>query len=507
MNINVLEWIDHSAERFSEKTAFSDEKNAVSFRRFADTAKSIGCAIANILNGARKMPVVVMIGRDASSLEMLLGVVYSGNFYVPIDTTIPQMRIELMINTLQAPLIISSRANRDLLERLGFEGSILYYEDIADGPVDTALLADIRRNTIDTDPLYCLFTSGSTGTPKGVLVTHRSVIDLIEQFSDTFGFSEKNIFGNQAPFDFDVSVKDIYSTLRNGATMHIIPKTFFSFPIKLIEHINENSINTVIWATSAMRIVANFKALDKTLPLSIQTVMFSGEVMPNKVLNYWRRHLPGARYVNLYGPTEITCNCTYYIVDREFDDADPLPIGIPFRNTDILLLSGNEPASPGETGEICVRGTSLALGYYNNPQKTAAAFVQNPLNSTYPELIYRTGDLGRYNDRAELLFLSRKDSQIKHMGHRIELGEIESAANALDFVGAACCLYDEPNQRIVMCYQAAEQRDRQIVLALMKVLPKYMVPNRLIWYRQLPMSKNAKIDRVKLRQEYDNGAI
>lgn len=249
--------------------------------------------------------------------------------------------------------------------------------------------------------------------------------------------------------------------------------------------------------------MANLKALGKEIPTCLKTVMFSGEVMPNKVLNYWRQYLPDVTYVNLYGPTEITCNCTYYIVNRPFADDEVLPIGNAFKNTDILLLNEeNQPAAPGEQGEICVRGSSLALGYYNNPQKTAEAFCQNPLNSAYPELIYRTGDLGSYNDKGELMFLSRKDHQIKHMGHRIELGEVEVAINALPFVDAACCIYDTKNEKIVLFYQAKESCDRDLLKSLGKSLPKYMFPNKLMYFEALPLNKNAKIDRTLLKEKY-----
>ena len=149
--------------------------------------------------------------------------------------------------------------------------------------------------------------------------------------------------------------------------------------------------------------------------------------MPNKQLNIWRKALPEALYANLYGPTEITDACTFFIVDRPMEDNEPLPIGIPCRNTDILVLNDkNELVIGEEKGELCVRGSSLALGYYNNPEKTASSFVQNPLNSHYPELIYRTGDIVKYNENRELIYLCRKDFQIKHMGHRIEIGEIET---------------------------------------------------------------------------------
>lgn len=208
-----------------------------------------------------------------------------------------------------------------------------------------------------------MFTSGSTGTPKGVVIKHHSVLDLIKQFKREFSFDENSIFGNQAPFDFDVSVKDLYSTIYNGATLVIIPKICFMFPSKLIEYINENNINTAIWATSVYRIVENMKGLDKAKIQTLKIAMFSGDVMPTRVLNYWKKNQPNMRYVNLYGPTEITCNCTFYRVDRDFDDKEILPIGNAFKNTKILLLDEDNKliTQQGIQGEICVRGSSLAL--------------------------------------------------------------------------------------------------------------------------------------------------
>jgi len=503
MRINVLEYLEQSAEKYSDKTAFAGEDGGITYSVLQEQARAIGSCLTMALGGKTNQPVAVMIDRNVSSLISFMGTVFSGNFYVPIDGKLPLHRIELILNSLQPQAIILLRSDLDFVNTLKFNGKMVIFEDAISFPIDQQKLTRIREKAIDTDPLYAIFTSGSTGIPKGALICHRSVIDLIERFSEVFAFSEECVFGNQAPFDFDVSVKDIYSTLKHGATMHIIPKVMFSFPPKLIQHLNEKEINTAIWATSALRIIANLKALEKDLPKHLKQVMFSGEVMPNKVLNYWRRHLPDVQYVNLYGPTEITCNCTYFIVDRQFSDNDILPIGTPFKNTDILVLNEeNQPVGNNELGEICVRGTSLALGYYNNPDETARAFCQNPLNSHYPELIYRTGDLGKYNEHNELLFISRKDHQIKHMGHRIELGEIEIAANALDFVDTACCLYDTDREKITLFYQAPEKCDREILISLQKFLPRYMLPNRLVHFEQLPMNKNAKIDRTKLKEQY-----
>ena len=470
MLTNVLDYLDRSVSLYADKVALSDSKNEATYAEFGDKSDAIGSAIIE-RTGTKNSPVVVFIDRNIESVISFMGIAKSGNFYVPIDRQLPVKRVELIVETLQPKAAIIWEKDNKILDEINFSGERLLYEEAILHTVDCDALKAVRDTAIDTDPLYAIFTSGSTGVPKGVLVCHRSVIDLIENFAETFDFDDTRVFGNQAPFDFDVSVKDIYSCIRNGGSMHVIPKLFFSFPAKLIACINERKINTIIWATSALRIIENLNALEKTLPETLRTIMFSGEVMPNKVLNYWRNKLPDVKYVNLYGPTEITCNCLYYKVDRPFSDEEALPIGVPFKNTDILLLDGDTLITePGVKGEICVRGTSLAHGYYNNPEKTAEAFCQNPLNKAYPELIYRTGDLAKYGDDGLIYFVSRKDYQIKHMGHRIELSEVEIAINSLPYIDAGCCIYDKPNEQIVLFY--------------------------------LPMTKNAKIDRVKLKGEY-----
>ena len=502
MIVNVLQYLEDSTKRSPEKIALSDEYHSMTYQELLHCSQSIGTFLASFDTHSRA--IAVFIDRDIESIAMFLGVVYSGNFYVPIDGSMPKQRVEIMLQSLMPVVCIGKRQT---LSFCPSNISFLSYEDLIHCTLDSHALSQIRARSIDTDPLYSIFTSGSTGIPKAVLVSHRSVVDLIEQFNNVFCFDKDDCFGNQAPFDFDVSVKDIYQVLKQGARLEVIPKKLFSFPGKLIDYLMERRITVIIWATSALRIVANLKALDKRRPC-LKKVMFSGEVMPNKVLNYWRERV-SAQYVNLYGPTEITCNCTYFIAERPFDDNESLPIGIAFPNTEVFLLDADnrliERSCPEEVGEICVKGSCLALGYYNNSQKTSEVFCQNPLVYSYPERIYRTGDLGSYNQHGELMFRSRKDFQIKHMGHRIELGEIETAVNAMAKLDAACCLYDERQEKIVLFYQSASACNREILLFLSERIPKYMWPNRLVHLLALPMNEHAKINRVALRRDYIDG--
>ncbi|MDO5402050.1 MAG: AMP-binding protein, partial [Eubacteriales bacterium] len=242
------------------------------------------------------------------------------------------------------------------------------------------------------------------------------------------------------------------------------------------------------------------------IPRFIDKVIFSGEVMPIKHLNQWRAYYPKAVFVNVYGPTEITCNCTYYIVDRDFELDETLPMGRPFPNERVFLLDEKDslitPDRHNAIGEICVSGTAVTMGYYNNKEKTEQAFVQNPLNKVYNEIIYRTGDLGYYNREGMMCFSSRKDFQIKHMGHRIELGEIEMAINAENDVQRACCIFDKDNNRILGFYEGTATK-KAITHELMQKLPKYMLPSELIHVEAMPITKNGKIDRKVLMEEYE----
>ncbi len=501
MQTNVLEYLENIVTKVPEKVAFANEEMGLTFSQVFEQSRAIGSFLHG--QGLYKKPIVVFMKKHPKTIVAFFGAIYAGCYYVPLDDEMPRHRIELIFKTLDPGAMICDETTLEMARNFNYDGEIYLYDDIAGKPVDNQALMEIRDHQIDTDPIYIVFTSGSTGIPKGVMACHRSVLDYIEHLSEVLRFDENTVFGNQTPLYFDACLKEVYPTLKYGATTYIIPKQLFMFPLKLVEFLNQYKINTVCWVVSALTMISSFRTFEKVKPEYLHTIAFASEVFPIKQFNIWREALPKARFINLYGPTEVTGICCYYEVDREFGLDESMPVGRPFRNTDILLLDEHDQIpAPGEQGEICVRGTSLTLGYYRNPEKTAEAFVQNPLNDIYPELIYRTGDLGKYNERGELVFLSRKDYQIKHMGHRIELGEIEVIANMYEAVGSACCLFDNDKKKIIL-YYTGDVSPKDMAAYIKEKLPRYMVPNVIKQLERMPLTPNGKIDRKYLMKCYE----
>ena len=497
---NVLEYLENTVKRLPDKVAFAGEGEEITFRQVWDRARALGSKLAEM--GLRNRPVVVYRKRNPGTILAFLGILYGGCYYVPLDDEIPRNRVERILSGLEPGALICDETTEALARELYHGGEIFRLEDLTRGEIRRDLLEEIREKQIDTDPMYMVFTSGSTGNPKGVMACHRSVIDYIESLSGILQADENSVFGNQAPLYFDACLKEIFPTLKFGGTTWIIPKALFMFPVKLVEYLNEHRINTICWVVPALTMISGFGTLETVIPRYLRTVAFASEVFPMKQFHLWRSALSHTRFINLYGPTEATGVCCWYEVDREFREDETLPIGRPFPNTGILLLDENnrEPEA-GAEGEICIRGTCLTLGYYQDPEKTAAAFVQNPLNHLYPEIIYRTGDLGRYNSRGELEFCSRRDDQIKHMGRRIELGEIEVCIGNLKGVRSACCLFDREEKKILLFYEG-ELTVAELMAGARQELPKYMLPNVVRQVERIPLTPNGKRNRRLLLEQY-----
>ncbi len=500
MRTNVLEYLEETAERVPEKIAFADEETSLSFCEFEERAKKTGTYFAE--KGIQREPIIVYMKKSPDILSAFFGVVYAGGFYVPIDEEMPDRRIELILENTQARYLICDDETVKKAQGFSFKNNIVLYSDIIRANKDEKILAEIRKNSLDIDPVCIFYTSGSTGRPKGVVSCHRGIIDYVERLSEAVGFDEDCIFANQTPLYWDASMKEIYATLKYGATTYLVPKSLFMFPVKLVEYLNRYQVNTVCWVVSALTMISAFGTFDIAKPKFLKRVTFCGEVFPVRQFNIWKKTLPDVGFYNLYGPTEATGVSTYYHADRFFGEEEVIPIGKPFTNTQILLLNEKgRKVEDGTVGEICIRGSGVTLGYYNEWDTTESVYTQNPLNPYYHDRIYHTGDLAYLNDEGNFVFVSRQDYQIKHMGHRIELGEIEADAGMVEGVYRCCCIYVKEKNKIVLFYEGKIDK-KLLTRKLRERLPQYMLPNAIMPVTHLPLLSNGKLDRQQMQEIY-----
>ncbi len=498
---NAFEYLENAATTYENKIAFADESVTYTFGELKAASVSVGTAL--LAYGRKGGNVVVLADRNVLSLVGMFGALAAGRTYVPLDSKMPADRMGAILDKVRPDAILFSEKDRKTAEKYAVYAPLLSLEEALTTEGKEEVLLGIREKVLDIDPVYMIFTSGSTGVPKGIVISHRALIDFTEWMAEDCSMGSEEVLGNQAPFYFDLSVKDLYQTLRNGCTTHVLPKKYFMFPMLLVDALREKGITTLIWATSAFRMTADSGIFEKKIPASVKKIILGGEALQAKHLNIWKNALPQVEVINLYGPTEVTVDCTVYKINRAFADGEAIPIGRACRNMEVILLDEDlRPVPDGEAGEICVRGMGLALGYYGDWEKTEAAFVQNPLNPHYPDKLYRTGDIGRIGEDGELYFLSRRDDQIKHMGYRIELGEIETALSATAGVRSAVCFFDEKEDRIVCCAVLSDEV-ATVTAELKKRLPVYMLPGKWKLYDSLPLNANGKIHRVLLREQYE----
>ena len=504
MKFNLIQNFEDTVKENATKIAIKEDDHTIDFFTLQKRSKKLSSVINFITNSTYNLPIAVFLPKSIDCIIADIAITYSGNTYMNIDIKSPNNRIQNILNLILPSIIITRSDLIPSLKNLSNNITIIEIDKIEFNINDTELnfLEILLDNIIDTDPYCIINTSGSTGTPKGVVLNHRSFFDFIDWSIEKFNFTNNDMIGSLSPQVFDIYSFELCLLMTKGSTLILIPEKDAAFPIKIIELLEKEKISFLFWVPTIMVNIANMNLLSNIYLPNLKLIWFAGEVFPTKQFNYWKKYLPQSIFVNLYGPIEITLDCTYFIVNREFDDSEPLPIGIPCRNTSILILNDqNLPANKGEMGELCIRGSSLAMGYYNNPEKTSLVFVQNPLNKSFPELIYRTGDIVSYNERDEIIFKGRKDTLIKHSGYRIELGEIEHViVNVLQIVKNCFVTYNVDKKEIIAVYESNEEIADKIFRAkILLEIPKYMVPSKFIRMEQLPRNINGKIDRLTLK--------
>ena len=554
---NVLTWMKNAAAKYGNKTAYSDENEKISFAEVARETKSLGSGILAAIEsfGCEEQtfrtgtavdvtPIVVISGRNIHTITAYLGVVYSGHCYAPVDGSLPEERIVSILSVCRPALVICDSEHMEKIRHIcnDMKLNVVCLDELAgqysgkstasessmsNDSFSCTTVTDGETGTVRTssDPLYIIFTSGSSGVPKGVITGHESLMNYIEAYEEVMGITEEDILGNQSPLDYIAAIRDIYLPLLTGCSTFIIPKEYFMEPDKLFDCMTERHITAVGWSVSAFTVPVALGALrpekeddgssskeyncesgnDESTqsivrPEYLHKVCFSGSVMPSRVLRLWQKALPECRFVNQYGPTEATASCTYYPIDHVVSDDDVIPIGRPYKNYRVFLLSEDGGAVPvGAEGEICVGGPVLALGYYGDLERTAKDFVQNPLNKSFDERIYKTGDYGVMREDGILEFHGRKDRQIKHMGHRVELDEIEQAAMKCEEVKECSSQYNADKEVLYLFY-AGSVTARDLIINLRESLPGFMVPRRVKLMEELPRLANGKIDMKVLKE-------
>ena len=503
MKINLIEYFVETVAKFPKRNAIIDGERVVSFEDLDVLARRTAGAIIDRIH-CKNRPIALFLPKCVEALQADLAITYSGNAYMNLDVKNPAERLGNIFALVKPAAVVTNNRFKGIIESIANANDTIVI-NVDEIPEDTIVpsqgeLLDRISNLIDTDPYCIINTSGSTGTPKGVVLNQKSFIDFMSQTFEEYKFSENDVVGSLSPVVFDIWSYEMCLLMGKGACIVVIPDTYSAFPVKILQLMQKHAVSYIFWVPTIMVNIANMGLLQKVTLPTLRLCWFAGEVFPTKQFIIWRHSLPQTTFANFYGPIEITLDCVYYTIEREIADDEPIPIGKPFRNTDILILDEDNQnvTEPNREGELCIRGTSLAMGYYNNPEKTAAAFVQNPLNHSYPEIIYRTGDLVYVNNLGEIVFKGRKDSLIKHMGYRIELGEIEHVIiNNLKLIKNGCVVYNHQRKEITLYYEAdAEISPAEFRKAIGNTFPKYMIPVVYHYLPELRRNTNGKIDRL-----------
>ncbi len=497
-------WIEVFRETVSankNKEAVVHGESTINFEKLNEKSMQVAWQIKSRTT-LRNRAIVVLLPKSIEVVYADIGIMYSCNIFSNLDVKTPRERLNNILKALNPIGIITNDKGMTLVDILPTMFTINIDHIEANNYSEECIMEGLN-NQIDTDPFCIINTSGSTGTPKGVVLNHKSFFDFTEWAFSTFSLNKHDRIGSLSPVVFDIYDFELCFMMSKGATIVLLDAANAAFPARLLQTLQKQEVTFLFWVPTIMVNIANMDLLSKIDLNRLKTVWFAGEVFPTKQFNYWRSKLPNVTFANLYGPIEITLDCIYYIADSLIPEDEFMPIGIPCSNTDILLLNEkDELCMDDEEGEICVRGTSLAMGYYNNWEKTKLAFVQNPLNHSYPEIIYRTGDIGiRSSRNSQIYFKGRKDSLIKHMGYRIELGEIEHIlVNELKVVRNCCAVYNFNKKQITLYYEKGDYEKSEIIKQLGKVFPKYMIPTMWRELDELPRNTNGKIDRLLLSQ-------
>nr|WP_139897930.1 AMP-binding protein [Campylobacter jejuni] len=448
MTTHIYDFLEKSLIKFSEKTAFVEpfvkERKEITYKDFDLFSKKLASEILKTLgnDNPTQAPVLIILPKGIDCLISFFGVALSGNFYTLLDEKSPKERVEKVIEVLKPKLFITSK---DL--NFNLDLPTLYTQDFESFNIDESLIKHAKEKHIDTNLLYVFFTSGSTGIPKGVSIAHKSVIDYTFWVCETFKFDENEILANQAPFYFDNSILDIFSSVKSGATLHLLPNHLFAFPNKILECLEKEKVSTIFWVPSVLIYFANTEALNNFSLNALKKMLFCGEIMPNKQLNIWRKHLPNALFANLYGPTEITDVCSFYIINRTFKDEELLPIGKACKNTELLVFDENmnfiSPKQIGVKGELSLWSLQVSVSSVITGMLLLLIYVIN-LAMVCENGIYIVSKFNLFY----MYFIKREDLEIVKIEKMKFLNQVE-----------VCFVIKTKNKILLKCFESIYKKE------------------------------------------------
>jgi len=468
----------------------------------------------------RQDRVTILLGRSPRILTAICGVLKADAVYVPVAHDTNETRVLQSIRDCKPKVILCEAATLQKAKLFASEPGtslrvcVLDRRDPMPGAEEIwwneiegeAGTEPVYRN-IDTDLAYILYTSGSTGRQKGVMISHLNILNYIEWAAKFFEITESDVILGTAPFYFDMSTFDLFCALKTGAKLCIADKKELLFPSLLFDLMEKEGVTIWKGASSLLAYVARNGRLEPGKIPSLRKVLFGGEALPTKYLIRWMTAYPGKSFYNVYGPTEATgISACCRIENLPRSDDERIPIGRACQNTEILILTEEgSPARVGELGEIYIRGSGLSRGYWNDADGSRAAFPSRSSGDTAGERLHRTGDLGFVQEDGTIVFVGRKDHQIKLMGYRFNLREVEEAMLSLPMIQeAAVLLGKKPGAEfgeLIGC-AGVKKREEGVDLTglLASILPRYMVPRKILELTELPKNDRGKTDRFALRK-------
>jgi amino acid adenylation domain-containing protein len=524
MTVSLLqEYADHRATSSPDAIAVVSGAEAITYAELTSQSNQL----ARLLRaaGCRKGDRIgLLLPKSIEAISSMLAVLKAGCIYVPMDTSSPSSRLQMIIDSSGSRFLLADNSSAALLKRLVQDTdnrSIHIGWLDSERPDEIAVefttsdLSSVSSSQLTyanqvTDVAHLLFTSGSTGRPKGVMITHDNVRHYVDWAIRHFGYTESDRVSGHPPLHFDLSTMDIYCALGSGAQLHLVTPHLSLLPHKIAAFIRERELTQWFSVPSLLAYMAKFDVVQQDDFPALRRVLWCGERFATPELIHWMKRLPRVRFTNLYGPTETTIASSYYDVPACPESGDtPIPIGRAWEGEGLLVLDESlKQIAAGEIGHLYISGCGLSPGYWNDTEKTRAAFFDEPFGPG-SERIYKTGDLASVGADGLVYLHGRVDSQIKSRGYRIELGEIETVLHMTEGIREAVvvAISSDTFEGCTICCafvpeDGAELDEPILRRKLLQKLPQYMIPTRWVSLNGLPLNGNGKVDRPQLKQKF-----